>query len=387
MKRIVLVLLVAVTLVLSSCATRITVRHLVPGEVDLSMARNIALRSTLPYRFTFGRPVSPWISGLQETDFTLSSGYDSQLVGQVAKLTSEMLFSAVDSTKYFTTLPPHVTDAYLQLGYVGENTRQLLKSRGVQAILSSEVTYMDIDESVVGRDIRTFVTDTSDPSSPKSYEKVTSREYFLIQKATMTFTYSVIDLQSDRILITRSYTGKQEKETKIGVRVYNPDGKGGYHDERTYSSGYAPSFKPLFEKILKSYEQTIAKELAPSWQTYRVALMANKPKLAQAESAFDLVKAGSYAQAQRAFIFLWQTYGHLSSGYNAALLAEAMGNFDEALDLMNTVYNTSGSPDAYKQLLRLKEVASNHEKAKRQISGDTAFDGQGVLMTQFVVME
>lgn len=384
MKRTVLGFIAVCLFLLTSCATTIEVRHLVPGEVDLCSSRNIAMSSTQPYRFSFGRPVSPWISGLQETDFSLSSGYDSQLPKEVGQLTQQMLLSAVQSTGYFTTLPPLVTDAYLKLGVMGENAKQMLADKGVQAVMQSEVTYMDIEEFVVGRDIRSFVTDAA---GGKSYERITSREYYLVQKATMSFTYSLFELQSNRILFTRSYTGKKERETKIGVRVYDADGKGGYHDERLYSSGYAPSFKPLFKEILDDFEATIAKELAPSWQTYRVSLMANKPKLAQAESAFELVKSGSYEQAQKSFQFLWQTYGHVSSGYNAALLAEALGNYDEAVHLMNIVYNTSGSSAAYKQLMRLKDVASKHERAKRQISGDVAIDGQGVLMTQLVIME
>ncbi|NCC65566.1 MAG: hypothetical protein EOM15_13010, partial [Spirochaetia bacterium] len=197
MKQRILGLFAVLILLLSSCATTIEVKHLVPGEVDLSFARNIALSSTMPYRFGFGRPVSPWISGLQETDFTLSSGYDSQLPKQVGELTVQMLLSAVQSTSYFTTLPPLVTDAYMKLGVMGEDAKQMLADKGVQAVLKSEVTYMDIDESVVGRDIRTFVTDAS--AGGKSYERVTSREYFLVQKATMSFTYSLYELQSNRI--------------------------------------------------------------------------------------------------------------------------------------------------------------------------------------------
>ncbi|NCC65620.1 MAG: hypothetical protein EOM15_13300, partial [Spirochaetia bacterium] len=161
MKRTVLGLIAVCLFLLTSCATTIEVRHLVPGEVDLCSARNIAMSSTVPYRFSFGRPVSPWISGLQETDFTLSSGYDSQLPKEVGQLTEQMLLSAVQSTGYFTTLPPLVTDAYLKLGVMGENAKQMLANKGIQAVMQSEVKYMDIDESVVGRDIRSFVTDAA----------------------------------------------------------------------------------------------------------------------------------------------------------------------------------------------------------------------------------
>ncbi|ADY13783.1 hypothetical protein [Sphaerochaeta globosa] len=386
------VLIVALTVVfLTSCATSITVRHLVPGEVDLSVSRNIAIASTVPFKFPYGRPLSPWISGLSETDFTLSSGYDANLPSSIANTSTRMLLDAAQSTSYFTILTPDVTDAYLSLSKVGENSSAMLKSKGVQALLSSNISYMDVEEEVVGRDVKTYVTEDIDPSptvtTMKSYEKVTSREYFLVQKATLTLTYTVYDLVNNRILLTRSFTGKEDQETKIGIRTYDAGAPGGYRDERRYSSGFAPSFKPLFEKVLRSFSSTISKQLAPSWQTKRLTLMSNKPKLEAAKSAYTLTERGSYEQAYRQFLSLYELSGHIASGYNAALLLEALNRLPEAVDLMNDVFNRSGSQQAYTALLRMQEAKSQSEKAQRQISGESAQDGQGVMMMQYVVME
>ncbi|MPM05602.1 hypothetical protein SDC9_51892 [bioreactor metagenome] len=377
----------------TSCATSITVRHLVPGEVDLSASRNIAVASTNAYKFPYGRPLSPWIQGLSETDFTLSSGYDTNLASSVASTASRMILDSVQGTGYFTVLTPEVTDAYMTLSKVGENTSAMLKSKGMQALLSSSISYMDVEEQVVGRDVKTFVTEDVDPNpndaivNIKSYEKVTSREYFLVQKATLTLTYTIFDLGSGSILFSRSFTGKEEQETKIGIRTYDAGAPGGYRDERRYSSGYAPSFKPLFEKIIRSFSSTISKQLAPSWQTKRLTLMSNKPKLEAAKGAYTLAERGSYEAAYRQFLSLYEGNGHIASGYNAALLLEAMGRFTEAVDLMNDVYNRSGSRQAYTALLSMQEAKSQSEKAQRQISGESTLDGQGVMMMQYVVME
>ncbi|MDD2394244.1 MAG: hypothetical protein PHG12_00745 [Sphaerochaeta sp.] len=377
----------------TSCATSITVRHLVPGEVDLSASRNIAVASTNAYKFPYGRPLSPWIQGLSETDFTLSSGYDTNLASSVASTASRMILDSVQGTGYFTVLTPEVTDAYMTLSKVGENTSAMLKSKGMQALLSSSISYMDVEEQVVGRDVKTFVTEDVDPNpndaivNMKSYEKVTSREYFLVQKATLTLTYTIFDLGSGSILFSRSFTGKEDQETKIGIRTYDAGAPGGYRDERRYSSGYAPSFKPLFEKIIRSFSSTISKQLAPSWQTKRLTLMSNKPKLEAAKGAYTLAERGSYEAAYRQFLSLYEGNGHIASGYNAALLLEAMGRFTEAVDLMNDVYNRSGSRQAYTALLSMQEAKSQSEKAQRQISGESTLDGQGVMMMQYVVME
>jgi hypothetical protein len=54
---------------------------------------------------------------------------------------------------------------------------------------------------------------------------------------------------------------------------------------------------------------------------------------------------------------------------------------------MNQVYNRSGDPKSHTQLLRLKEVASQQDKAMKQIDGTfTSLDGE-VRMTQILTME
>jgi hypothetical protein len=385
MRRTALLLsLLVLVVALTSCATSVTVRHLVPGEVDLSNFRSVAVASTSPYTFASSRPLSPWISGLQETDFTLSSGYELNLGDQIADLATDMLVRSVGDTGYFSVLPPAITDAYSSLGSVGEDMRGMLLAKGVQALLVSDITYVDMEENIVGRDVRTYVTEGT-----KHYEKVTSREYYLIQKATLSLTYSLIDLAQNRILLSKSFTDKQEKETKIGTRIYLFDTgtTGSYRDERRYASGHAPSFAPLFEEILNRFSPTIARELAPSYQLSRISLLGNKPKLKEVEPAYALVRQGSYAEAYQLFVRVWEQQEHVPSGYNAAVLLEALGDLDAAVELMSTVYHRSASQEAHDELLRMQEAQSGQKKAERQIAGDMNRDGQGVTMTQYMVME
>ncbi len=385
MKRAAMLLsLFLLVVMLTSCATSVSVRHLVPGEVDLSEFRSVAVASVSPYRFPSARPLSPWISGLQETDFTLSSGYDPSLGTQVADLATDMLVQSVGQTGYFSVLPPSIADAYVSLGSVGEDMQGLLAAKGVQALLVSDITYLDMEESIVGRDVRTYVTEGT-----LHYEKVTSREYYLIQKATLSLTYSLLDISQNRILLSRSFTGKQERETKIGTRIYLFDTgtPGAYRDERRYVSGRAPSFAPLFGQILSGFSPTIGGQLAPSYQLSQLPLLGNKPKLKEVEPAYKLVRRSSYADAYELFLGAWEQQGHIPSGYNAALLLEALGNIDAAVELMSTVYHSTASQQAHDALLRMQEAQSGQKKAERQISGDMNRDGQGVTMTQYMVME
>ncbi|MFA6731173.1 MAG: hypothetical protein WCS07_00360 [Sphaerochaeta sp.] len=385
MKRTSLLLsLFLLVVMLTSCATSVSVRHLVPGEVDLSDFRSVAVASVSPYQFPSARPLSPWISGLQETDFTLSSGYELSIGTQVADLATDMLVQSLGQTGYFSVLPPSITDAYVSLGSVGEDVQGLLNAKGVQALLVSDITYLDMEESIVGRDVRTYVTEGT-----LHYEKVTSREYYLIQKATLSLTYSLLDISQNRILLSKSFTDKQERETKIGTRIYLFDTGtvGAYRDERRYASGHAPSFAPLFEQILTRFSPTIGGQLAPSYQLSQLPLLGNKPKRKEVEPAYKLVRQSSYADAYALFLETWEEQGHIPSGYNAALLLEALGRMDEAVELMSKVYHSTASQQAHDALLRMQEALSGQKKAERQISGDLNRDGQGVTMTQYMVME
>ena len=64
-----------------------------------------------------------------------------------------------------------------------------------------------------------------------------------------------------------------------------------------------------------------------------------------------------------------------------------MGKLDEALALMDDVYHQSGSQHSHAALLRIQEAKSLHDKAERQITGEIDDDGQGLLLTQYMVAE
>ena len=377
-------------LVLTSCVTSIKVRHLVPSDVDVSNHRNIAIASTEMYVFPRGGVLPPWIKGSSETSFTLSSGFDSSVNAKTAEASTAYLVDAMVHTDYFTVMPPETTDAYLTLGKSGENAYAMLIDKGVQALLKSSISYMNCEEQIIGRDIKEWVTENSNPKDPPlrliTYEKVTGRSFFLEQKATVTLTYTLIDLKANRILATDSFTSQETKETCLGKTIFGTAENSRDTDERCYSSGFAPSFFSLFDDLLKKIPSQVAMQLAPSWEEARVSLMANKPK-ADVATAYKLAEQGDLRGAYEVFFKAWDQMTHLPSGYNAALLLEGLGQYSEALALMNQIYNKSGDSKSHTQLIRLKEVSSQQDAAMKQIDGTTGIvDGQ-VVMKQFVTME
>ncbi len=371
----------------TSCATSIKVRHLIPSDVDLSNHRNIAIASTEKYTSPrWGLP--PWVKGSSDTSFTLSSGFDANLDVLVAEASTAYLVDALVDTAYFTVLRPETTDAYLTLGKSGHNAYAMLREQGIEALLKSSITYLNCEEQIIGRDIKEWVTENSDPEDPASkvisYEKVTGRSFYLEQQATVTFTYTLIDLMTNRILATDSFTSQKTKETLLGKTIFAKGETGRDIHERDYSSGFAPSFFSLFDGMVSRIPKEIATQLAPSWSESRVSLMPNKPK-ANVGHAYKLAEKNALRQAYEVFILEWEQSSHLPSGYNAALLLEGMGQYSEALELMNQVYNKTGDEKSLSQLIRLKEVSNQQEKAMMQIDGTTGFGDGHVVKTHIMV--
>lgn len=383
-------------LILTSCATSIKVRHLIPSEVDVSNHRNIAIASTEMFVFPRGGTLPPWIKGSSDTSFTLSSGFDPKVNADIAEASTALLVDALAKADYFTILPPETTDAYLTLGKSGKNAYAMLMDQGVQALLKSSITYMNSEEQIIGRDIKEWVTENPNPNPADtpaqaaakivSFEKVIGRSFFLEQKATLTLTYTLIDLKANRILATDSFTSQETKETCLGKTIFATGENSRDTDERCYSSGFAPSFFLIFEKMVKEIPCQVAKQLAPSWEESRVSLMANKPK-ADVELAYKMADKGNLRGAYEVFFQAWDQGKHLPSGYNAALLLEGLGQYSEALALMNQVYNKTGDSKSLSQLIRLKEVSSQQDEAMKQLDGTTGIvDGQ-LVKTQILTME
>lgn len=381
-----------VSLVLaSSCATTVEVRHLVPAQINLNGRRDLAIATaTLPQ--SVRRP-SPWIDGLEDVSFSLYSGWSADVPATVSTVATRSITDALAKTGYFSILDGRLTDGYMAQICGGKDGCVGLAGQGVTALMILDIPYIEATEQVIGRDTYEQVTKNLNLQDPNdldatipvtaTFNELKGREYFLVQKATMTLTYTLHDTRDGSIIASRTFTDSAERETKIGVRTYGADLKS-YRDERAYFSNLAPSFNPLFETIMAGVQEQIVSQLAPSWKSSRIPLLAVKPASIQTKEAERAVGVGEYQRAYQIYDRLWRE-GLFAAGYNAALLLEAMGKLDEALSLMDSVYRQSNSERSYAALLRIQEARALHEKAERQISGESADDGQGVLLTQYMV--
>jgi hypothetical protein len=380
--------IVLATTLLSSCVTTVSVKHLVPSEVDLTAYRTIAVASTEPFGFATGNRTAYWVGGSGGGRFVLSTGYSDGLGDSAADIATRYLTDTLANTDYFTIIGPETTDAYLTVGKAGEDAAGMLKARGAKALLTSAVTYMDLDETIYSEDVSEWVKqpDPEDDTATVTREKLVERKYFLKQTGTITFTFSLLDLESRQVIVSRSFTAKDSAKTYLGSRLFANE-TGLVSDRIAYSLGYAPTLLPLFDRMLASFQQEIGTMLAPSWETTSLRLMPNKPKNGQAKEAYKLVESGSIGPAYRLFEDVWESTGHIPSGYNAALLLEAQGDLHGALELMATVCDAGGDSDCYVQLDRMEEALALQKEARQQISGKDEDNDSIVTTTQTIITE
>ena len=82
--------------------------------------------------------------------------------------------------------------------------------------------------------------------------------------------------------------------------------------------------------------------------------------------ADETVKAGSVEYAKNLFLDLYEKRGYMEAGYNAAILLEAMGELEEARDLMQEVLDIFRDSRAARALEDIKAEIDSANKLQYQ---------------------
>ncbi|NLK14161.1 MAG: hypothetical protein GX313_05385 [Spirochaetales bacterium] len=318
-------------LLLSSCVSGLSITRQIPAEANLHGIQALRVEPTKAYSMP-RRPVPSWVEGSGQLELTIPSGYSSSLSRDVSYAATRTLERAIQSTDHLS----------------------VTSSRTAEAVIRSEITFMDLSERLIERS-------ESEGSEEKSY--------FLVQSATVALSIKVVETATGSILYTSNYVDKITKEYLIGNRMWDP-ASNTYKIIRRFTFTRSPSFLPLFEDILHSFEKTIARQLAPSTVTEWVSLAPNKPKDPAAKEIYWLVDKGEYRLAYREFLNLYHLTGDWRWGYNAAVLLQGFGNLDEAIVLMDEVYASYPINQVLQTLTRMKDARRDQQKVEMQLSGE-----------------
>jgi TolB-like protein len=77
------------------------------------------------------------------------------------------------------------------------------------------------------------------------------------------------------------------------------------------------------------------------------------------KDALALVKSGSYRPALTRYQAIYSASGEFAAGYNAAIMAEVLGEMNNAIALMGSLYDDTGNPKARTELERMRSTLSD----------------------------
>ena len=333
------------------CSTTVTVSHMVPAEINMSNYRNLAVSSISPYAFGFfNRPASivPDHSGDQL--YRVYSGFGPYGERDTAITGTRNLVSVLDDAAYFKLLVPAQVDTVVGTGGAQSTMLERVRRSGADALLTNRC----IEDFIYAQDVNKMVD--KDPVTGVVLDKPelrTVKGYFLRQKLGITFSYEIVDVKTGRVLISDTFNRQSDSSKELTGDPEKPI--------------TAPSIESTFSSMVADFNRTIRNQIAPRWERTVVSLMDNKPEMTRAKNAWDEAKRGNYAIAKDLFLKEWNRSKHIPSGYNAALLTEALGDLKKALELMTSVYRESGNQTVNNQISRMRRALESQQQAEQQL--------------------
>lgn len=347
MKKILFPFILAVLVfLLASCMTSVDISYVAPSGIDMGHYRNIAVASTVPYAGFTNPPA--YVRSIDPGPYNLVySSYGYSLRDQVASYATERFLETLSNSGYFTIKGPGFTDAVLDASSVGVDARKIFRDNGIDAVVIPKIENMGVDEYIYSTIREREVVDKD--GRPR---KVYDRLYYYQVDLSLTFSFTIIDTQTEKVVAKRSFHVEDSDNVSLGSPYFSPGDP--YWD---------------FCSMIRSIQGDILTQLVPTRRSISVDLMANKPKDASVEVFYDYAKEGSIDASARGFLANWEKTGHLPSGYNAALLLGATGDIDEALSVIGDVCSSTGNGDAYKLQSNLQFIQKSNSEARNQIEG------------------
>jgi hypothetical protein len=376
-KSFALILIVVLVLVFTSCTTTIAINRLVPAQVDVSGYKTIAVRSTIDETHwkqpSFWNSYVPFVSvdQLYWQYMSMRSYLDFDASSVITNAASDMITKAIN-TGFFTIAEPKLTDSLINVGNYNGNLRQTLLDNHIDAVLTTKITNMNYDEYITAeRDSYTSVD--------KDGKKYYAIRFYLVQKYSMSISYTLSDVENNKIIASSVFNSDNKQvKTKIGQTINE---KGEYKAD-SYTSIDSASY--LLKSLINDFANKFRNELSPHYVTNYFDFMPNKPEVKSLKAAYDAVDNGNYQTALTLFSDEYARSGHVASGYNAAILYFAVGQYQKAYDLCNDLYKNHGSADALDLMNTLKAIESREKAAEKQIestekSGGSSSTGGGVI--------
>lgn len=344
MKKLIL-LIFTLPLFLLSCTTGVKIDYLAPSEIDMSSYRTVAIASCVPYTKTKNPGlIIRNLDVFSDVDYVYQSGYNGKrFAKKSSEYVTDLFETTLKGTGYFTVIGHEVTDSIISASKKGYDIKPFIQSYNIDAIIIPKISYAEIDEAIESDEYTTRVKNASG-----EYVETIAYRYILHQSVSITVSYTIIDTATMEVYSTKKLQGYRKEQS-----------------DTNHFSNVGKDPLQIAKKIIYSFDEDLIVDLVPHRMVAEFNLVKNKPKLDEAKAVYKIVNKNP-AFAELEFKRLYDTYGHIPSGVNAAILKAKNMDYDGAIELLGNIYSASGDRNAYSLLESVKCMKTQTTLATKQ---------------------
>ena len=249
-----------------------------------------------------------------------STSTNSELQREVAAFITNTSTTKINETRHFTLVAP------AQIQQLQANKESI--ENHVDALFSGEIMSLNVNES--SRQVERY-----DYKTDSTYMVTVYR-----REVELAFNFSFFRARDGSIVGTATRMGRSADENE--------------------NYGQLQTASRLSQTIVNNRLQYLNRDVAPyvaqEKRTFMTETSKDKNLQNQMKAIFALVKDGSYRSALNGYLDTFKTYSSIAAAVNAAYLYEALGELQEAADLMTNVFQDTGNPRARTELDRISRL-------------------------------
>jgi hypothetical protein len=275
--------------------------------------------------------------------YRVASGFGNGTELRIAQYLTQKVIQDLRRTDYFNLMTPPDSDA---LG----TRHQRFKDHGYDALLLVDIADLEVEEYIFAKEETITMAPEVEGGEPTTVKEL---RHYVTQKFGITVEFTILDTETGQIVASKSFTDGKERTYRI-----EPDSTG---------ATKAPELYQWIVPMTDVFSRDFSELIAPRWTSKAVALMDNKPEIKRVESAYEAAKEGSLGIALDTFMQEWNQSRHVPSGYNAAIILESFGRYEEAIQLIGEVWRYSGNRTVENRKIEMEQAYENHLKAQQQL--------------------
>ncbi len=351
-----LCLILILAFCLCSCETTVSIRTLTPAKVNLASYDNIGIVSTEPFD-------SSWSDFNRK--YKLEANFSDRYIDYFAKEYGTSTFGLNENLSRYASnvmlLAVRNSSSSYDKGFLidnlvnsarrtGSTVKSTLERNGVDAVITSSITGQSLREYL---EAKPYTITTQDNKVLNCYK------LYLVRKARLELSYNVVDVKKNMVISSSSYEDSEEREYYLGYR------EGDYEFQKGRDYYLMEDGSDLFKKILDRIGKKVTDDFSQSFSYSYFSLQESANP--DVERGIEFADFELYEEALELFESAWRKTGSFESGYNAAVMYFALGDYDMASEMAYNTWISSMDVKAKRLYEKFQSLAANDVNAKKQL--------------------